>query len=89
LNKEETDLIVQKLNTLIKITMASAFKGSSKEEKILALLEIGIPRLEIAEIIGCNVQYVDNVKSQARKSRIKKKQKDVTEAKVVDKTVEN
>lgn len=89
MNREETDLIVQKLNTLIKITMASAFKDASKEEKILILLEIGIPRLEIAEIVGCNVQYVDNVKSQAKKSRIKKKQKDATEAKVVEKTVEN
>ena len=89
MSKEETDPIVQKLNTLIKITMASAFKDASKEERILTLLDIGIPRLEIAEIVGCNVQYVDNVKSQAKKSKTKKKQKDTTEAKVVEKTVEN
>lgn len=89
MNKEKTDPIVEKLNTLIKVTMASAFKDASKEEKILTLLDIGIPRLEVAEIVGCKVQYVDNVKSEVKKSKDKKKQKDRTEKKVVEKTVEN
>jgi hypothetical protein len=55
--------------------MASAFKDSSKEEKILALLDIGIPRLEVAEIVGTKVQYVDNVKHQAKKDEEKKQRK--------------
>ena len=89
MSKEKTDPIVEKLNTLIKVTMASAYKDASKEEKILTLLDIGIPRLEVAEIVGCKVQYVDNVKSEAKKSKDKKKQKDTAEKKVVEKTVEN
>jgi hypothetical protein len=69
LSKEKTDPIVEKLDILIKITMASAFKDASKEEKILTLLDIGIPRIEVAEIVGTKVQYVDNVKSQAKKEK--------------------
>lgn len=69
MSKPQTDPIVEKLNTLIKITMASAFRDSSKEEKILALLDMGIQRFEIAEIVGTKVQYVDNVKHQAKKSK--------------------
>jgi len=75
MSKEKTDPIVEKLNTLIKITMASAFKDSSKEGKILALLDIGIPRLEVAEILGTKVQYVDNVKHQAKKDEEMKQRK--------------
>lgn len=67
MSKEKTDPIIEKLNTLIKITMASAFKDASKEERILTLLDIGIPRIEVAEIVGTKVQYVDNVKHQAKK----------------------
>lgn len=67
MSKEKTDPIVEKLNTLIKITMASAFKDASKEERILALLDMGIPRKEVAEIVGTKVQYVDNVKHQSKK----------------------
>lgn len=89
MSKEKTDPIVEKLNTLIKITMASAFKDVSKEERILTLLDIGIPRLEVAEIVGTKVQYVDNVKSQVKKAKETKKQKDTVKEKVGEKPVEN
>ena len=69
--------------------MASAFKDESKEDRILILSEMGISRKEISEIVGTSVQYVDNVKSQAKKSKDKKKQKDTAEKKVVEKPVEN
>jgi len=52
--------------------MAGAFKDISKEQKILILLDIGISRLEVAEIVGCKVQYVDNVKHEAKKDIEKK-----------------
>jgi hypothetical protein len=55
LSKEKTDPIVEKLNTLIKITMASAFKDESKEDRILILSEMGISRKEISEIVGTSV----------------------------------
>jgi hypothetical protein len=69
LSKEKADPIIEKLNTLIKITMASAFKDESKEARILILSELGISRREISEIVGTSVQYVDNVKSQAKKAK--------------------
>jgi transposase len=75
LSKEKADPIVEKLNTLIKITMASAFKDESKEDRILILSELGILRKEVAEIVGTSVQYVDNVKSQAKKEKDKEKTK--------------
>jgi hypothetical protein len=81
LNKEKTDPIVEKLNTLIKVTMASAFKDSSKEERILTLLDIGIPRSEVAEIVGTKVQYVDNVKHEAKKDEEKKHRKSESKSK--------
>jgi len=74
MNKEQSDPVIDKLNTLIKITMASAFREVSKEERILILLDLGIPRKEVAEIVGTKMQYVDNVKHQAKKetkSRVK------------------
>ena len=67
MTSEKSDPVVDKLNTLIKITVASAFKDVSKEERILALLDIGIPRKEVADIISTTVQYVSNVKYEAKK----------------------
>jgi transcriptional regulator len=64
---ENSDRVADKLNTLIKITVASAFKDASKEERILILLDIGISRKEVADIVGTTVQYVDNVKHKAKK----------------------
>jgi len=42
MNKQQRDPIIDKLNTLIKITMATAFKEESKEERILILLDLGV-----------------------------------------------
>lgn len=73
MNKEQSDSIIDKLNTLIKITMATAFKDKTKEERILILLDLGIQRKEVADIVGTSVQYVDNIKRQARKVQQKRK----------------
>lgn len=89
MSKEKTDPIIEKLNTLIKITMASAFKDESKEDRILILSELGISRKEISEIVGTPIQYVDNVKSQAKKAKETRKQKDTAEQKVGERAVKN
>lgn len=75
MNKEQSDPIIDKLNTLIKITMASAFKDKTKEERILTLLDLGIQRKEVADIVGTTVQYVDKVKYEAKKEQRKGKPK--------------
>lgn len=71
--KEQSDPIIDKLNTLIKITMATAFKDKTKEERILILLDLGIQRKEVADIVGTPVQYVDNVKHQLKEGQEKHK----------------
>jgi len=73
MSKEQPDPILDKLNTLIKITTANVFKDKTKEERILALLDLGIQRKEVADIVGTTVQYVDNVKHQAKKEQKKRK----------------
>lgn len=73
MKKEQSDPIIDKLNTLIKITMATAFKDKTKEERILILLDLGIQRMEVADIVGTKVQYVDNIKYQAKKGQKKRK----------------
>jgi hypothetical protein len=72
-SKGQPDPIIDKLNTLIKITTASAFKEESKEGRILILLNLGIQRKEVAEILGTTVKYVDKVKYEARKKEDQKK----------------
>jgi len=72
MSKQQRDPVIEKLNTLIKITVASAFKEEPKEERILILSDLGIPRKEVADIVGTTVQYVDNVKHEAKKKKEKK-----------------
>ena len=76
MSKKQPDPLLDKLDTLIKITMASAFKDETKEERILTLLDLGIQRKEVAEIVGTTEQYVDNVKHKAKKKQRKPKVKD-------------
>ena len=73
MSKAQSDPIIDKLNTLIKITMATAFRDKTKEERILILLDLGIQRKEVADIVGTKVQYVDNVKHQAKGGQKKHK----------------
>jgi len=73
MSKEPSDPIIDKLNTLIKITMAGAFKDKTKEERILILLDLGIHRKEVADIVGTTDKYVDKVKYESRKKEEEKK----------------
>lgn len=73
MSKEQSDPIIDKLNTLIKITTASAFKDKTKEEMILILSDLGIQRNEVADVVGTTVKYVDKVKYEAKKKQKKRK----------------
>ena len=85
MSKKQSDPLLDKLDTLIKITMASAFKDETKEERILTLLDLGIQRKEVAEIVGTTEQYVDNVKHKAKKRQKKIRTKKERKSKAEDK----
>lgn len=85
MSKGQSDPIIDKLNTLIKITMASAFKEESKERRILILSGLGIQRNEVAEIVGTTVKYVDKVKYEAKKKEEQKKKQKGDKSKVIAK----
>lgn len=85
IKKEQSDPIIDKLNTLIKITMATAFKDKTKEERILILLDLGIQRKEAADIVRTTVPYVDQVKHKAKKKQKKSRTKKERKSKAKDK----
>lgn len=85
MSKKQSDPLLDKLDTLIKITMASAFKDETKEEQILILLDIGIKRKEVADIVGTTVPYVDQVKHKAKKKQKKSRTKKERKPKAKDK----
>ena len=85
MSRKQSDPLLDKLDTLIKITMASAFKDETKEERILTLLDLGIQRKEVADIIGTTVPYVDQVKHKAKKKQKKSKKKKEHKSKAKDK----
>lgn len=86
MSKTQNDPIVEKLNTLIKITMLTAFKEESKEEKILLLSDLGIQNQEIAEILGTTANYVGKVNYEAKKEQNKPKTTGVSKKKTLKKT---
>ena len=65
--------------------MATAFKDESKEERILILLDLGIQRKEVADIVGTTVQYVDNIKHRAKKGQKKRERRGKKKKEVVQK----
>jgi hypothetical protein len=75
MSKEQFEQLISKLDVLIKVTAANAFKGKSKEESILALSELGFGNTEIAVILGTTANYVGKVKSEAKKSAGQEKSK--------------
>lgn len=60
--------------------MLTAFKEESKEEKILMLLDLGIQRQDVAEILGTTAEYVSKVKYEAKKEATKPKNKPTKES---------
>lgn len=72
MSKKQLDQIIDRLNILIKIAIASTFKGK-KDEAILILSNLGIKRAELADLIGTTVKYVDKVRYQSRKKQKKTK----------------
>jgi len=85
MSKKKPDPIVDRLNILIKITMASVFKDKKKDEIIRILSDWGISRSEVADLVGTTVKYVDKVKYEAKKKKEKSKSRSKRKKKVEQK----
>lgn len=74
MSKEQFERLLSKLDTLIKVSAASAFHGKSKEESILILSDLDFGPTEIAKVLGTTPAYVNKVKYEAKKARKETKQ---------------
>jgi len=81
MSKEQFEQLIEKLDTLIRITTASAFRDKTKEESILILSDLGFQPKEIAPMVGTTPAYVHKVKHEAKKEKEKGKKKKEEEKK--------
>jgi predicted glycosyltransferase len=82
ISEKQFEQMMNRLDTLIKITAISAFQGKSMIDVISILSELGFGNKDIAMILGTSPAYVANVRSALKKKRAKKekvKEKDDTE----------
>jgi hypothetical protein len=82
MSNEQFKQLMNKLDTLIKVTAANAFQGKSITESINFLADLGFGNTEIASILGTTPAYVNKVKYEAKKAKETKKQKDTAEENV-------
>jgi hypothetical protein len=73
INREQFDQLIDKLDTLIKMTAASVFRGEKVREGIVFLTDFGFPAKDVAKVLDTSEQYVWNVSSEAKKQQQKKK----------------
>ena len=69
MSKEQFELLISKLDILIKMAAASAFQGKSTAQIALILSALGFPNKEIATILGTTAAYVGKVKYEAKKEK--------------------
>ena len=73
LDPEQFEQIVNRLDTLIKLTVISAFRDSSKVDIVRVLSDLGFSNKDIASILGSTPGYVANVRSALKKQKTKNK----------------
>ena len=71
IEKEQFEKLTDKLDTLIKVTAASIFRGEKLKEGIVFLTDLGLTAKETAKILGTGEQYVWNVNSETKKQKKK------------------
>jgi hypothetical protein len=80
MSEKQFEQIMNRLDTLIKITAISAFQGKSMTDVVSILSELGFGNKDIAMILGTSSAYVANVRSALKKKRTEKeKNKDDSE----------
>lgn len=81
MSHEQFELLINKLDTLIKISVINAFQGKSTAEVIGILSELGFGNKEIAAILGTTPNYVAIARHRTKKQRIEQK-KETQESKI-------
>jgi DNA-directed RNA polymerase specialized sigma24 family protein len=69
IDSKQFDALMNKLDTLIKVTSASVFRGEKLTEGIVFLSDLGFTAKELAKILDTSEQYVYNVTSKARQEQ--------------------
>jgi len=83
--ERQFEQIMNRLDTLIKITAINAFQGKSIADVVNILSDLGFQNKDIAMILGTKATYVANIRYMMRKQRAKKEK---SEKKIDTKEVE-
>jgi hypothetical protein len=62
MSEEQFSQVINRLDTLIKITAINAFQGKSRQDVVLILSSLGFSNKDIAMILGTTSMYVAKVK---------------------------
>jgi len=73
MSNEQFERMMNRLDTLIKITAINAFQDKSRTDVVRILSSLGFSNRDIAMILGTTAAYVATVKYQFKKQRKKKK----------------
>jgi hypothetical protein len=85
MNNEQFERIMNRLDTLIKITAINAFQDKSRADVVRILASLGFNNKDIAMILGTTPAYVANVKYEfGKKGRQKGKSVETNETKEVE-----
>jgi len=72
MSNEQFERMMNRLDTLIKITAINAFQGKSITEVVRILSSLGFNNKDIAMILGTTSASVATIKYQSKKQRKKK-----------------
>jgi hypothetical protein len=72
MSNEQFEQMMNRLDTLIKITAINAFQDKSRTDVVRILSSLGFSNRDIAMILGTTTAYVATVKYQFKKRRKKK-----------------
>jgi hypothetical protein len=72
MSEEQLSKILNRLDTLIRITAINAFQGKSRPEVVYILSSLGFSNKDIAVILGTTNLYVANVRYSLKKQKLKK-----------------
>jgi len=75
MSREQFEQLMNKLDTLIKVTAASSLQGKTMTDSIGFLADLGFGNSEIAGILGTTPAYVNKVKYETKKSKKKGEKK--------------
>jgi hypothetical protein len=69
MSKEQFEQVMNRLDTLIKISAINAFQGKSISDVVKILSDLGFQNKDIAMILGTKPTYVANIRYAMRKMR--------------------